>query len=141
MISQIHSPFLELSSFTPLVRHSVPTQKSEKASLAARLSLRMNPARLAASGNHLKVPEKLLIPPPVPHPATIAIIIHNRDAFEPIALEDSLTKQVLRTIEDSTHTVSSAINLDLRGDTSDEESGSDTPSQVSEYDDPSMYNR
>lgn len=40
---QVHAPYLDLSSFTPLVRHGVPTQRSSKTSLAARLSLRLNP--------------------------------------------------------------------------------------------------
>lgn len=41
-----------------------------------------------------RVPEKLLIPPPVPHPAHISVIIHNRDATEQIPLEETLTRQV-----------------------------------------------
>ena len=44
-VLQVHAPYLDLSSFTPLVRHGVPTQKIEKSSLAARLSLRLNPGR------------------------------------------------------------------------------------------------
>ncbi|KAB7503013.1 hypothetical protein Anas_11001, partial [Armadillidium nasatum] len=88
---KIHTPYLDLSSFTPLVRHSVPTSKTQKTSLAARLSLRLNPGcRLAGAS---RVPEKLLIPPPIPHPAHIAVIIHNRDAIEQITLDDTLTLQ------------------------------------------------
>ena len=41
-----------------------------------------------------RVPEKLLIPPPIPHPAHIAVIIHNREAIEPIQLDAPLTIQV-----------------------------------------------
>lgn len=41
-----------------------------------------------------RVPEKLLIPPPIPHPAHISVIIHNREAAEPIPLDAPLTLQV-----------------------------------------------
>lgn len=41
-----------------------------------------------------RVPEKLLIPPPIPHPAHISVIIHNREATEPIPLDAPLTLQV-----------------------------------------------
>lgn len=41
-----------------------------------------------------RVPEKLLIPPPIPHPAHISVIIHNREASEAIPLDAPLTLQV-----------------------------------------------
>lgn len=46
------------------------------------------------SARSSRVPEKLLIPPPIPHPAHIAVIIHNREAAEPIQLDAALTLQV-----------------------------------------------
>ncbi|KAI5727881.1 hypothetical protein M8J77_008103 [Diaphorina citri] len=45
--------------------------------------------------------EKLLIPLPLPHPARIAVTIHNRDRDEVIDLDSELTQQILRAIEES----------------------------------------
>ena len=86
----IHAPYLDLAAFTPLVRHGCHTQKAQKTSLAQRLSLRLNPGRRMVS----RVEEKLLIPPPIPHPAHIAVIIHNREAQDAIPLDAPLTQQV-----------------------------------------------
>lgn len=44
--------------------------------------------------------EKLLIPLPIPHPAHIAIAVHNRDAEQPIQLDSELCWDILRAIED-----------------------------------------
>lgn len=43
---------------------------------------------------------KLLIPLPIPHPANIAIAIHNRDSEQPIPLDSQLCWDILRAIED-----------------------------------------
>lgn len=43
---------------------------------------------------------KLLIPLPIPHPAHIAIAIHNRDSEQPIQLDSELCWDILRAIED-----------------------------------------
>lgn len=44
--------------------------------------------------------DKLLIPLPIPHPAHIAISIHNRDSEHPIPLDSELCWDILRAIED-----------------------------------------
>ncbi|XP_064104875.1 uncharacterized protein LOC135214466 isoform X2 [Macrobrachium nipponense] len=132
---QVHAPYLDLASFTPLVRHGVPTHRTGKTSLAARLSLRLNPV----CGSH--VPEKLLIPPPIPHPAHISVIIHNREASETIPLDTPLTLQVIRTIEDSPHVVAAFTSVPLAEDgtpMSDSRSSSMSHDR-SFYDDPSLY--
>lgn len=43
---------------------------------------------------------KLLIPLPIPHPANIAIAIHNRDSEQPIPMDSELCWDILRAIED-----------------------------------------
>lgn len=45
--------------------------------------------------------EKLLIPLPIPHPAHIAITIHNRDTEDPIPLDSDLCQEILRAVEDA----------------------------------------
>lgn len=45
--------------------------------------------------------EKLLIPLPVPHPAHIAVTIHNRDSEDPIPLDSDLCQNILKAVEDS----------------------------------------
>lgn len=44
--------------------------------------------------------EKLLIPLPVPHPANIAILIYNRDSEQPIPLDNDISTEILKSIED-----------------------------------------
>ncbi|KAK3915173.1 Glycerol-3-phosphate acyltransferase 1, mitochondrial [Frankliniella fusca] len=45
--------------------------------------------------------EKLLIPLPIPHPAHIAVTIHNRDTEDPIPLDSELCQEILRAVEDA----------------------------------------
>lgn len=45
--------------------------------------------------------EKLVIPLPIPHPAHIAVTIHNRDSEDPIPLDLELCQNILRAIEES----------------------------------------
>ncbi len=45
--------------------------------------------------------EKLLIPLPIPHPAHIAVTIHNRDTEDPIPLDSEICQNILRAIEES----------------------------------------
>lgn len=45
--------------------------------------------------------EKLLIPLPIPHPAHIAVTIHNRDSEDPIPLDLELCQNILKAVEDS----------------------------------------
>ncbi|KAK7072695.1 hypothetical protein SK128_010140, partial [Halocaridina rubra] len=136
---QVHAPYLDLSSFTPLVRHGVPTHRTGKMSLAVRLSLRLNPGKRMVCGS--RVPEKLLIPPPIPHPAHISVIIHNREASETIPLDAPLTLQVIRTIEDSPHVVAAltSVSLGEEGTPLSDSRSSSLSRDQSYYDDPSLY--
>lgn len=43
--------------------------------------------------------DKLLIPLPVPHPAHIAVTIHNRDTDDVIPLDSELCCDILRSVE------------------------------------------
>jgi hypothetical protein len=45
--------------------------------------------------------EKLLIPLPIPHPAHIAVTIHNRDTEDPIPLDSEICQNILKAIEES----------------------------------------
>ena len=45
--------------------------------------------------------EKLLIPLPIPHPAHIAVTVHNRDSEDPIPLDLELCQNILKAVEDS----------------------------------------
>lgn len=62
--------------------------------------------------------EKLVIPLPVPHPAHIAITIHNRDSDDPINLHSELCNNILKALEDS-QIVTGAVAR-YRGGTTDE---------------------
>lgn len=42
-----------------------------------------------------------MIPLPIPHPAHIAVTIHNRDSEDPIPLDSELCQNILRAIEES----------------------------------------
>ncbi|KAK8396821.1 hypothetical protein O3P69_005057 [Scylla paramamosain] len=134
---QVHAPYLDLSSFTPLVRHGVPTQRASKTSLAARLSLRLNPGHRMVCGS--RVPEKLLIPPPIPHPAHISVIIHNREATEAIPLDATLTLQLIRTIEDSPHVVATVTSVGEDETPASDSRSSSLSHDRSLYDDPSLF--
>lgn len=110
-------PYLDITCYTPLVRHATPTAQrpahsrlgaASKAAMwgttiAQRLSLR---ARPNAAPHRRKSPScgsyesPLLIPPPIPHPAVVAVIIYNREASEPIQLSSPDTQNVLRFMED-----------------------------------------
>ena len=50
---------------------------------------------------HPYLPDKLVIPLPIPHPAHIAITIYNRDSDDPISLESDICQSILKSIEDS----------------------------------------
>ncbi|XP_071521204.1 uncharacterized protein [Panulirus ornatus] len=86
-----------------------------------------------------RVPEKLLIPPPIPHPAHIAVIIHNREAAETIPLDAPLTLQVIRTIEDSPHVIAALTSLGEEETPVSDSRSSSLSHDRSLYDDPSLY--
>lgn len=47
------------------------------------------------------LPDKLVIPLPIPHPAHIACTIYNRDSDDPIPLESEICQSILKGIEES----------------------------------------
>lgn len=59
--------------------------------------------------------EKLLIPLLVPHPAHIAITIHNRDSEDPIPLDSELCQNILRAIEESPGEMATEVVSRYRG--------------------------
>ncbi|GBP39871.1 Mariner Mos1 transposase [Eumeta japonica] len=52
--------------------------------------------------------------PPVPHPATVALVLHNREAESPVPLESEVCADVLRALEDA----AAAPDTDCRRDLS-----------------------
>lgn len=59
--------------------------------------------------------EKLLIPLPIPHPAHIAVTIHNRDSENPIPLDSELCQNILKAIEESPGEMSTEYVSRYRG--------------------------
>ncbi|CAK1546958.1 unnamed protein product [Leptosia nina] len=39
--------------------------------------------------------------PPVPHPATVALVLHNRESDNPVPIESELCAEILRSLEDA----------------------------------------
>ncbi|XP_018330268.1 uncharacterized protein LOC108740446 isoform X2 [Agrilus planipennis] len=104
---QVHSPYLEVSAFNPRSKFSTTSKKSEKKSesISTLSSLKNKTDQtlwLPWKKRHRKyVPDKLVIPLPVPHPAHIAVTVYNRDSDDPIPLESEICQAILRGIEDS----------------------------------------
>ncbi|XP_068087135.1 uncharacterized protein [Anabrus simplex] len=111
---QVHSPYLEVSAFNPRSRATATGRKQDKrvetvGGLAmGRTHRRANsPSTVSTLWQPWKRrncpynAEKLLIPLPVPHPAHIAITIHNRDSEDPIPLDSELCQNILKAVEDS----------------------------------------
>lgn len=82
--------------------------------------------------------EKLLIPLPIPHPAHIAITIHNRDSEDPIPLDLELCQNILRAVEeahyDASGTTEEVVNVARYrgGDANGDESVKGSESSVGE---------
>ncbi|XP_048507153.1 uncharacterized protein LOC105689462 isoform X2 [Athalia rosae] len=112
---QVHSPYLEVSAFNPRAKQPNNSRKSDKRCDTSGLltPTRIKQSTIASNGTgearwrpwkrhlHPYSAEKLLIPLPVPHPAHIAITIHNRDTEDPIPLDSELCQNILRAIEES----------------------------------------
>lgn len=45
--------------------------------------------------------EKLLNPLPIPHPASITVLVYNRDVDNPLPIDSDICHDILRSIEDS----------------------------------------
>ncbi|XP_063235543.1 uncharacterized protein LOC134538292 isoform X2 [Bacillus rossius redtenbacheri] len=111
---QVHSPYLEVSAFNPRSRATATGRKPDKrgetggGNPGSRARRRTNSepsvATLWQPWKRQARPynaEKLLIPLPVPHPAHIAVAIHNRDSDDPIPLDSELCQDILRAVEDA----------------------------------------
>ncbi|XP_063981609.1 uncharacterized protein LOC135164835 isoform X2 [Diachasmimorpha longicaudata] len=111
---QVHSPYLELSAFNPRAKQQTSSKKSEKMCESSLLHQARSSRKTmtGSSGGDTRwqpwkremrpySAEKLLIPLPIPHPAHIAINIHNRDSEDPIPLDSEICQNILRAIEES----------------------------------------
>ncbi|XP_043281762.1 uncharacterized protein [Venturia canescens] len=112
---QVHSPYLEVSAFNPRAKQPCNSRKSEKRCDTGGLLTSTRTRRRTISGNGTGEgrwqpwkrqmrpysAEKLLIPLPIPHPAHIAVTIHNRDSEDPIPLDSEICQNILRAIEES----------------------------------------
>ncbi|PSN34108.1 hypothetical protein C0J52_14201 [Blattella germanica] len=110
---QVHSPYLEVSAFNPRTRAAKQDKRGETGGgmPTSRARRRTNVSSGSSSIAAMWQPwkrrcrpysaEKLLIPMPVPHPAHIAVTIHNRDSEDPIPLDSELCQNILRAVEDS----------------------------------------
>ncbi|XP_074099056.1 uncharacterized protein LOC141527456 [Cotesia typhae] len=111
---QVQSPYLEVSYFNPRAKQATNSRKPEK---RCETSLLTSPRSRRKTNSGLSVSdgrwqpwkreirpysaEKLVIPLPIPHPAHIAVNIHNRDSEDPIDLDSELCQNILRAIEES----------------------------------------
>ncbi|XP_043500875.1 uncharacterized protein LOC122523280 isoform X1 [Polistes fuscatus] len=112
---QVHSPYLEVSAFNPRAKQASNSKKSDKRCDTTGLltSTKVRRRTVSANGSiegrwqpwkrqiRPYSAEKLVIPLPIPHPAHIAITIHNRDSEDPIPLDSELCQNILRAIEES----------------------------------------
>ncbi|KAK9508814.1 hypothetical protein O3M35_006279 [Rhynocoris fuscipes] len=100
---QVHSPFLDVSSFNP--RYRLPHTKardtnSNVSNVQTTLGKNWGKKCPWKRPEHSYNAEKLVIPLPIPHPAQIAIIIHNRDSDSPIPCDSDLCRHILRALEE-----------------------------------------
>ncbi|XP_071579554.1 uncharacterized protein [Temnothorax nylanderi] len=112
---QVHSPYLEVSAFNPRAKQASNSRKSDKRCDTSGLltSTKIRRRTMTSENNsegrwqpwkrqiHPYSAEKLVIPLPIPHPAHIAVTIHNRDSEDPIPLDSELCQNILRAIEES----------------------------------------
>ncbi|XP_075230474.1 uncharacterized protein LOC142329675 isoform X3 [Lycorma delicatula] len=118
---QVYSPYLDVSAFNPRHKHlhsnknnNRDTNSSGVSSSTMTGSTTTPPQTTTNTNDELACwrpwkrvnrpynAEKLLIPLPVPHPAHIAITIHNRDTEDVIPLDSEICRDILRAVEDST---------------------------------------
>ncbi|XP_022916271.2 uncharacterized protein [Onthophagus taurus] len=105
---QVQSPYLEVSAFNPRAKWACTGKKPEKRpeSNTPINSLKNSTNKVSLWMPWKKkpkpyMPDKLVIPLPIPHPAHIAITIYNRDSDDPIPLESEICQSILRGIEES----------------------------------------
>ncbi|XP_058795012.1 uncharacterized protein LOC131666391 isoform X2 [Phymastichus coffea] len=112
---QVHSPYLAVSAFNPRVRPPNNSRKTDKRNdtigLLTSTRIRRRTMTNNGTGESRWQPwkrqmrpysaEKLSIPLPIPHPAHIAVTIHNRDTEDPIPLDSEICQNILKAIEES----------------------------------------
>ncbi|XP_014240941.1 uncharacterized protein LOC106661805 isoform X2 [Cimex lectularius] len=102
---QVHSPFLDVSSFNPRHRPIHHTKTRDAGTGLSMIQTTINTKawtlwRPWKRPDHTYNAEKLIIPLPIPHPAHIAITIYNRDTDTPIPLDSDSCKHILRGLEE-----------------------------------------
>ncbi|XP_055309168.1 uncharacterized protein LOC129573035 [Sitodiplosis mosellana] len=118
---QINSPYLEVSAFNPRSNLMAILKKNDKGyDLLNRSTInqiRRKQAVLALTNtnalagykwmhwmrkpnNEVIIPKTMLNPLPLPHPVCIAIEIYNRDSDDPIRLDDNVSWDILRAVEE-----------------------------------------
>ena len=114
---RVPSPYLDVSSFFPasgrsfsFTKHPSKTSFSKTAMWGASISQRLSllksrkvvkPQEECSTIPGLPFQNRMMVPPPIPHPAVIAVIIYNREANDPIVLSSVETQTVLRVIDES----------------------------------------
>lgn len=108
---QIHSPYLEVSSFNPRGKQTSNIKKPEKRcdsrTTLTTTKLRKRQTIVEEKWQPWKRQskpynaDKLVIPLPIPHPVHIAVTIYNRDSEDPIPLDLELCQSILRAVEES----------------------------------------
>uniref|UniRef100_T1J1W8 Uncharacterized protein n=1 Tax=Strigamia maritima TaxID=126957 RepID=T1J1W8_STRMM len=102
---QVHTPFLDISTFNPLSKKTSTTRNKSTDKKSRRPWKRRYTPYSA---------EKLWIPLPIPHPGLIAVIIHNRDSEHAIEMESEQCQAILRAIEEVTCTTGHEyVSIDL----------------------------
>ncbi|XP_060827871.1 uncharacterized protein LOC132913490 isoform X1 [Bombus pascuorum] len=126
---QVYSPYLEVSAFNPRAKQTSNSRKSDKRCDTGGLLTSTKIRRRTTSTNGTTEArwqpwkrqirpysaEKLLIPLPIPHPAHIAVTIHNRDSENPIPLDSELCQNILKAIEESPGEMSTEYVSRYRG--------------------------
>ncbi|XP_054282157.1 uncharacterized protein LOC128999597 isoform X1 [Macrosteles quadrilineatus] len=107
---QVHSPYLDVAAFNPRYKPGA-CSKQRETSATPNTKSHSGSARSRATGWECWHPwkrrcqpysaDKLVIPLPVPHPAHIAVAIHNRDTDDVIPLDSEICQEILRAVEDS----------------------------------------
>nr|XP_024217346.1 uncharacterized protein LOC106677266 isoform X2 [Halyomorpha halys] len=113
---QIHSPFLDVSSFNPRHRPMHVNSSKSRETGTGHSTMQTNVGnkhwtlwRPWKRPEHSYSAEKLVIPLPIPHPAQIALTIYNRDSDNPIVIDSEICKHILRGLEEGGDDVSGGV--------------------------------
>ncbi|KOX81282.1 hypothetical protein WN51_00190 [Melipona quadrifasciata] len=134
---QVYSPYLEVSAFNPRAKQTkfeknititacgIEFKEFDTGGLLTSTKIRRRTTSTSGTTETRWQPwkrqirpysaEKLLIPLPIPHPAHIAVTIHNRDSENPIPLDSELCQNILKAIEESPGEMSTEYVSRYRG--------------------------